>query len=90
MGIRELKQNPSEVVSRVKAGEQIIITERGKPVARMIPIGKSYLQELIDSGRVSLPSQNLSELVGKIDPVTMPEGSPSVLEVLQESRRDRF
>lgn len=90
MGIRELKQNPSEVVSRVKAGEQIVITERGKPVARMIPIGKSYLQELIDSGRVSLPSQNLSELIATIDPVTMPEGTPAVLELLEETRRTRF
>ena len=36
--IAELKANLSRYVSRVKAGEEILITERGIAVARLVPI----------------------------------------------------
>ena len=35
-GIRELKNNLSRYLSRVKNGEDILITERGKAIARII------------------------------------------------------
>ncbi len=38
VGIRALKQNASEVVARVEAGEEITVTNRGRPVAK---IGRS-------------------------------------------------
>jgi prevent-host-death family protein len=36
-GIRELRQNLSQYVDRVKAGETIEVTERGRPVAALVP-----------------------------------------------------
>ena len=35
VGIRELRQNASQVVARAAAGEVITITDRGRPVAQM-------------------------------------------------------
>lgn len=38
-GIAELKARLSEYLSRVKAGEEVLVTDRGRPVARLVPAG---------------------------------------------------
>ncbi|MEP6480721.1 MAG: type II toxin-antitoxin system prevent-host-death family antitoxin [Rhodoglobus sp.] len=38
VGLRELKQNPSEVVARAEHGETIVITVQGRPVAQLAPL----------------------------------------------------
>jgi prevent-host-death family protein len=35
--VRELRNHYTRLLTRVRAGEEIIITQRGKPVARLIP-----------------------------------------------------
>jgi prevent-host-death family protein len=37
--VAELKAQLSRYLSRVKAGEEILVTERGRPVARVVPVG---------------------------------------------------
>lgn len=37
-GVAELKAKLSEYLARVKAGEEVVVTERGRPVARLVPI----------------------------------------------------
>jgi prevent-host-death family protein len=49
VGIRELKANLSSYLRRVKDGEALLITERGKPIGRICPIEQS-LQEQLDEG----------------------------------------
>jgi len=39
-GIAELKAKLSEYLSRVRAGEEVLVTDRGKPVARLVPVGE--------------------------------------------------
>ncbi len=39
-GIAELKAKLSEYLSRVKAGEEVLVTDRGRPIARLVPIEK--------------------------------------------------
>jgi len=39
VGIRELRQNLSKYIDRVKDGEAMVVTERGREVARLIPSG---------------------------------------------------
>ena len=51
IGIRELKQNASAAVARAAAGEEITVNVRGTPVARLVPLGTSRLEELIASGQ---------------------------------------
>ena len=37
VAVRELKDRLSEYLRRVEAGEELIVTSRGKPVARLLP-----------------------------------------------------
>ncbi len=43
VGIREAKENLSRLVNEVKKGTEIILTERGKPVARLAPVNDESL-----------------------------------------------
>ena len=52
VGIRELRQQASRVLDLVKKGEVIIVTERGTPIAEIVPIKKSKLQILLDQGAI--------------------------------------
>lgn len=61
-GIRELKQNASAVVAEVVAGEIVTITDRGRPVARLVPIRSDSLDELVEAGRARPARRRLAEL----------------------------
>jgi prevent-host-death family protein len=37
--VSELKASLSEYLGQVKAGEEVLVTDRGKPIARIIPLG---------------------------------------------------
>ena len=53
VGTRELKSKLSEYLRRVKSGETIIVTERGKSIGQIIPIKPHIdekLQAVVDSG----------------------------------------
>ncbi|MDT5130061.1 MAG: hypothetical protein QOG79_3154 [Mycobacterium sp.] len=52
IGVRELRQNASYYLAKVAAGEAIEITDRGRPVARLVPITADPWQDLINSGEV--------------------------------------
>ena len=69
-GIRERKQNASAVVAEVIAGETVTITDRGRPVARLVPIGEGSLGDLIEAGRAR-PRDGSSLISGRL-PVAQP------------------
>ncbi len=56
--MRELNQHPSRVIGLVKNGETVEITERGRPVARVVPLTPQAetLGSLVRSGRALAPS----------------------------------
>ena len=49
VGLRELKQNPSQVISRVEQGESIEVTVQGRPAALLVPIGGRVRRRWIPS-----------------------------------------
>jgi prevent-host-death family protein len=57
VGVRELKNSLSAFLDRVKSGEEVVVTDRGKPVARLVPIDRSTerLNQLIAAGLVTPP-----------------------------------
>jgi prevent-host-death family protein len=57
IGIRELNQHASRVIDRVRNGEVIEVTDRGKPVARVVPITDSpgLLGRLVQEGHATPP-----------------------------------
>lgn len=53
VGIRELRDNLSRYLERVRAGEEVVVTDRGRAVARVSPMsGVRTLDRLIAEGRV--------------------------------------
>ena len=84
-GIRELKQNASAVVAAAAAGEPIIITDRGRPIAQLSGIADSALGRLRAAGRVREASIRLVDLP---DPEPLPGQSLSeVLTVMRDDER---
>ncbi len=89
VGIKELKNSLSRYLASVKNGEEIIITERGKPFARIIsekPTRVSFheaLKPLILEGIVSMPGKDVDR------DVRMPREVPgkSVSDMVVEDRR---
>ncbi|MGH2641592.1 MAG: type II toxin-antitoxin system Phd/YefM family antitoxin [Actinomycetota bacterium] len=56
VGIRELREHLSQFLDQVRAGHELIVTDRGTPVARIIGTsGESWLDELVAAGVVTLP-----------------------------------
>lgn len=57
VGVRELKNNLSRYLDQVKDGQEIIVTDRGRPVARLAALDgpTDRLLELIASGAVRPP-----------------------------------
>ena len=45
MGLREANQHFSSIVKAVKAGREVVLTERGKPIAVVKPIRKPATTE---------------------------------------------
>ncbi len=37
-GVAQLKARLSEYLARVRAGEEVLVTDRGRPVARLVPV----------------------------------------------------
>lgn len=62
VGIRALKQNASAVVAEAARGASITITDRGRPVARIVPLAASPVDEMLRSGRMRRPRIALSAL----------------------------
>lgn len=38
VGLRELRQDASDLVRRVEAGEEVTVTVAGRPAARLVPV----------------------------------------------------
>jgi prevent-host-death family protein len=87
VGIRELRQNLSKYLRRVERGERLEVTEHGRPVAVLAPLGepKSPLARLVAAGRVASPRNDLLELLP-------PQGRPSTRtsEALLAERAERL
>ncbi len=44
-GVAELKAHLSEYLDRVRAGQEVVVTDRGRPVAKLVPIGRGEARE---------------------------------------------
>lgn len=86
VGIRELRAKLSSYLDRVKTGEDVIVTERGRPVARIsAPDGMDTLARLIAEGRVTPPRKPKTPI--REEDLVPVRGS--VTEILLQQRRSR-
>jgi len=85
VAVRELKNKLSEYLRKVKAGERVVVTERGKPVAVISTAGKP-----VDEGIEGLVREHAARWGGG-----KPRGArrpakikgPSVADAVIEGRR---
>lgn len=86
MGIRELRDNLTAAIRRVRAGETIEVTHDGEPVAVLSPVKRSRLDEMIAAGQAT-PAKRPLDLSRK--PLRI-RGGRSISEILDEQRADRL
>ena len=86
--ISEIKAKLSDFLNQVKAGEEVLITDRGKPVARLSPLAKTRSSAhpaiLEKQGLIRLGSGKLPKNIG-----TLPRAKDDaglVLKALLEER----
>lgn len=86
VGIRAPKQNASAVIRDVAGGEEFTVTDRGRPVARIVPIrsGMSRLEQMIESGEARPPRSPTP--LGP--PLPNDPGARPLSDVLREMRDD--
>lgn len=86
IGVRELRQNASRYLRLVEAGETVQVTDRGRPVALLVPPpARGGYDHLVATGRVRQGNGNLLSLGPP------PPGRPGEIplsEVLEDMRAD--
>jgi prevent-host-death family protein len=83
VGVRDLKNNLSRYLDEVGNGTEVTVTDRGRPVARLVRVDASldHLSELIASGAVQ-PAQTRSRRLP-----TRITASGSVSDLVADQRR---
>jgi antitoxin (DNA-binding transcriptional repressor) of toxin-antitoxin stability system len=90
VGVRELRQNLSIHLDRVKAGETLQVTEFGRVVALLSPLPAerlSPLERMVREGRAIPPKGSLKD---RRPPHPAQPGYPPIEVILAEDREDRF
>jgi prevent-host-death family protein len=77
LGIRDLRRDLPAIVRRASAGEEVVVTVGGQPMARLVPLGASglTLDDLIAVGALRPPRRRGS--------------TPEPLDVPVDARTDR-
>ncbi len=71
VGIRELKNRLSEYLRAVRAGEQVLVTDRGRVVAELRPPGPG-VQDTVHPGLLDLARRGTARLGAANDPAAYP------------------
>ncbi len=74
-GIREARQNLSTLIEEVRKGGEIVITDRGRPVARLVPYAPTAAKPFPDRSAFRK---------------SMPRLDPPLSHTILEEREDRF
>lgn len=86
IGVRELRDGLSRHLQMVREGQEITVTDHGKPVARLVPINQeSPLERLIAEGVVTRASNRGSR--GMLPEPIKPRSGMTVSDLISEQRR---
>ena len=88
VGARELRQNLSVYLRRVKAGETLEVKERGHRVAVLAPAGAkaSALERLIAAGRATPAAGDVPRLGAPLDRRSSRRASRALTKLRDDSR----
>lgn len=68
VGVRELRQNLSRYLDRVRAGEDLVVTEHGREVARLVPTATDAYSALASDFGASVPVEPLEGIAARLSP----------------------
>jgi prevent-host-death family protein len=85
IGVRELRQNASRYLAMVARGEVVEVTDRGRPVARLVPVPKTRWDELVASGMVIPPSEPGD--IADLEPLDLEVDLTAELQALRDAER---
>jgi len=54
VNVHEAKTHLSRLLERVEAGEEIVVARNGRPVARLVPVGRSARRPGAMKGRIRI------------------------------------
>lgn len=84
--MRELRQNASQYLSRVAARQESIeITDRGRPIARLVPIANDDWMNMIAAGEI-VPADPTID-IRDVEPLAIDVNASEVLRELREHER---
>lgn len=85
VGVRELRQNLSVYLRRIKQGERLEVTEHGRLVALLVPppATDSVLDRLVAAGLATRATRDIRDLP---PPLPLRSGERPASEILQEMR----
>ena len=94
IGLRELKNRLSEVVRAVKAGEHVLVTDRGTVVAELVPPGRRRADPAVPHGLARLAERGTARIGAPNDPSLygrLPRlgKRPDAARLLREERGER-
>ena len=85
VGIRELKAQISKYMRRVKEGQTLVITERGKPIGRIIPAEQTLEERMLRLVEAGIVKWNGKKLEPR-DPIAVNRGSRQISDLVVEDR----
>jgi prevent-host-death family protein len=92
--VSELKATLSEYLTCVKAGEEVLVTERGRPIAKIVPLARDgsvnspHLLDLERAGLIRLGSGALPQKFWKMRRPRDKDGI-ALASLLREREEDR-
>jgi prevent-host-death family protein len=94
VGVRELRQNLSKYLHRVKKGESLTVTERGREVARVVPLARNEFGQMLSELygiRVRPREERLAETIARLSDegrLAPPSPAGTTDSFLDESRKE--
>jgi prevent-host-death family protein len=91
--VSKLKASLSEYLRRVKAGEEVLVSERGRPIAKLVPVTSEdalpdHLSEMVRQGLARTGSRRLTHAFWRLPRPRDPKGRVrrALLDARAESR----
>lgn len=86
VSVRQLRQNASAWLREVQAGASFEITDRGRPVALLVPLpAGNIIERLAREGRLTRAMRDFRDLP---PPLPVEPGQPLLSEILEQMRAD--
>lgn len=90
VGVRELRQNLSRYLDRVKAGETLVVTEHGRVIAHLVPSSAAPYARTAALFGSTVPTGRFADVARRLLPLLPPHPDGTADADLAASREDKY